>query len=171
VLTLREVFGDLNKKRLVYVGDGNNVAASLAVIAAQLEFAMTVCTPKDYALSDEFLADLKKRFPTAAVATSTDPYKAVANADVIYTDVWASMGQEAEADKRQKDFAPYQINAKLMAASPANCRFMHCLPARRGIEVTDDVMDSPQSIVFEQAENRMHLAKGLMVWLIEKKAS
>ncbi|MEX2286084.1 MAG: ornithine carbamoyltransferase [Planctomycetaceae bacterium] len=171
VLTLREVFGDLKKKRLVYVGDGNNVAASLAIIAAQLKLSMTVCTPKDYALSDEFLVDLKKRIPSADIATSNDPKQAVANADVIYTDVWASMGQEAEADKRQQVFAPYQVNAELLAAAPRHCRFMHCLPARRGIEVTDDVMDSPHSIVFQQAENRMHLAKGLMVWLLQPKTA
>jgi ornithine carbamoyltransferase len=167
VMTLQEVFGNLKGKRIVYVGDGNNVAASLAVIAAQLGLPMTVCTPKDYALSDAFLADLKKRIPAADITCTTDPMVAVANADVVYTDVWASMGQEAEADQRQKVFAAYQVNAALLNAAPSGCKFMHCLPARRGIEVADDVMDSSNSIVFQQAENRMHLAKGLMVWLLQ----
>ena len=96
----------------------------------------------------------------------TDPATAVANADVVYTDVWASMGQESEADRRNRIFFPYQVNTRLMAKAPSGCLFMHDLPARRGKEVTDDVIDGPSSIVFQQAENRMHLAKGLLVWLL-----
>lgn len=166
VLTIRETFGDLTGRRLVYVGDGNNVAASLAIITAQLGLSMTVCTPPAYALSAAFLDELRQRYPTADVTVLTDPAEAVRNADVIYTDVWASMGQESEAEERKRIFAPYQVHSGLMAAAPRHCRFMHCLPAHRGTEVTDDVLDGPQSIVFEQAENRMHFSKGLLVWLL-----
>ena len=95
-----------------------------------------------------------------------DPEQAVKDADVVYTDVWASMGQESEADERQRIFAPYQVNSQLMASAPDKCLFMHDLPARRSMEVTDDVIDGPNSIAFQQAENRMHLAKGLLVWLL-----
>ena len=168
VLTIQETFRDLTGRRLVYIGDGNNVAASLAIVAAQLGVPMTVCTHPDFALAVSFLDDLRQRYPTADIAAVTDPAEAVRDADVIYTDVWASMGQESEAETRKTIFAPYQINADLMAAAPEHCRFMHCLPAHRGTEVTDEVMDGPQSIVFEQAENRMHLSKGLLVWLLDK---
>jgi ornithine carbamoyltransferase len=168
ILTMQEVFGDVAGRRIVYVGDGNNVAMSLAIITAHLKLPMTVCAPKDYQLSKDFLAMLKKRLPSADVTCTSNPKTAVKDADVIYTDVWTSMGQESETDERHKVFSPYQVNAELMAAAPAECRFMHCLPARRGIEVTDEVVDGPRSIVFDQAENRMHLAKGLLVWLIEK---
>jgi len=166
ILTIQETFGDLSGHRLVYVGDGNNVAASLAIIAAQVGLSITLCTPPAYALPASFLDELRRHDPTADVTSLTDPAEAVRNADVIYTDVWASMGQESEAAEREEIFAPYQVNSELMAAAPEHCRFMHCLPAHRGVEVTDDVLDGPQSIVFEQAENRMHLSKGLLVWLL-----
>ena len=166
LFTIQEVFGDL-QRRLVYVGDGNNVAVSLAEICAQLDVPFTVCTPKGYELDAKLLADLKQRFPKADLSVTTDPKQAVKDADVIYTDVWASMGQESEAAQRNNVFAPYQINAPLMAAAPKTARFMHCLPARRGTEVTDDVMDGPQCLAFEQAENRMHMAKGLLAWLLK----
>jgi ornithine carbamoyltransferase len=167
VFTMREVFGSLAGKKLVFVGDGNNVAASLAIATAYAGMSMTLCSPPGYELDAGFLADLKNRVPTADVTVLADPVKAVRNADVIYTDVWASMGQETQADQRNKDFAGYQVNAALMSLAPAACRFMHDLPARRGLEVTDDVLDGPQSIAFQQAENRMHLAKGLLVWLLK----
>ena len=168
VLTMQEVFGKLAGRRLVYVGDGNNVAMSLAIITAQLQLPMTVCAPEGYQLSSDFLAMLKKRLPTSDLTCESDPRTAVADASVIYTDVWTSMGQESEAEERRQAFAPYSMDGALRASAPADCRFMHCLPARRGIEVTDDVVDGPQSIVFQQAENRMHLAKGLLVWLIDR---
>jgi len=114
----------------------------------------------------EVQAELHRRFPDAEILHSSDPAEAVKDAGVIYTDVWASMGQESEADERRKVFAPYQVNQTLMATAPAGCKFMHDLPAHRGEEVTDEVIDGPNSIVFQQAENRMHLAKGLLVWLI-----
>ncbi len=168
VLTMQEVFGrDLTGKTLVYVGDGNNVAASLAVVAGMLGFRLVLLGPSSHHLPGEFVSKVTSTYPNAVVEQTEDPAEALADADVVYTDVWASMGQEAEKAAREKVFSPFQVNADLMAKAPGTCRFMHDLPARRGLEVTDDVMDGEQSIVFQQAENRMHLAKGLLVWLIE----
>ena len=167
-LTMREVFDSLDGRKLAYIGDGNNVARSLAVASALTGITMTVASPPGYELSADFLSELKERFPTADVTQRNEPEEAVVDADIVYTDVWASMGQETEAKTRQEAFARYQVNADLMAKAPAECRFMHDLPARRGLEVTDEIMDGPQSIVFQQAENRMHLAKGLLVWLLEQ---
>jgi ornithine carbamoyltransferase len=166
LFTIREAFGRLAGLRIVYIGDGNNVATSLAMAAAYARMPVTFCSPAGYQLSDGFLANLRSRNPEAEVTLTVDPAAAVKNADIVYTDVWASMGQEAQAEERRKIFTPYQVNAKLMAKAPKSARFMHDLPAKRGLEVTDDVMDGPQSIVFQQAENRMHLAKGLLVWLL-----
>lgn len=166
ILTLQEVWGNVRGKRLVFVGDGNNVASSLSMITSMLGMSMTVCAPRDFELDEDLLQAIRLTYPTADITQTSDPAAAVANADVVYTDVWASMGQESEADKRNRIFAPYQVNARLMAKAPKGCLFMHDLPARRGKEVTDEVIDGPNSIVFQQAENRMHLAKGLLVWLL-----
>lgn len=166
ILTLQEMLGDVRGKRLVFVGDGNNVAASLAMITSMLGMSMTVCAPRDFELEESLLQAIRLECPAADITQTVDLNVAMANADVVYTDVWASMGQESEADKRSRIFFPYQVNARLMAKAPAGCLFMHDLPARRGKEVTDDVIDGPNSIVFQQAENRMHLAKGLLVWLL-----
>jgi ornithine carbamoyltransferase len=166
LFTIREAFGRLAGLRIVYVGDGNNVAASLAMASASAKMPITFCSPRGYELSGSFLRDLRRRFPKAEIELTEDPFRAVQNADVVYTDVWASMGQESQAKAREQVFAPFQVNGALMAAAPKSARFMHDLPAKRGLEVTDDVMDGPQSIVFQQAENRMHLAKGLLVWLL-----
>jgi ornithine carbamoyltransferase len=177
LFTIQEVFSanrkraaDWKKTRLAFVGDGNNVAASLAVATAQLGMPLAICTPQGYELRPGFLTDLRNRIATADVTQTSDITQAVRDADVIYTDVWTSMGREAEADQRKRVFAPYQVNAALLSAAPAECYFMHCLPAHRGSEVTDDVLDGPQSIAFQQAENRMHLAKGLLVWLLESQS-
>ena len=167
ILTLQEVWGDVKGKRLVFVGDGNNVAASLAMITSMLQMSMTVVAPRDFELDEDLLQAIRLTFPQCDITQIHDPAEAVRNADVVYTDVWASMGQENEADRRNRIFAPFQVNAKLMAKAPAGCLFMHDLPARRGKEVTDDVIEAPNSIVFQQAENRMHLAKGLLVWLLQ----
>ena len=166
ILTLQEVWGDVRGKRLVFVGDGNNVAASLAMITSMLGMSMTVCAPRDFELEESLLQAIRLEYPSADIEQTVDLNVALANADVVYTDVWASMGQESEADKRSRIFFPYQVNARLMAKAPSGCLFMHDLPARRGKEVTDEVIDGPNSIVFQQAENRMHLAKGLLVWLL-----
>lgn len=167
LLTIREAFGELAGRKLVYIGDGNNVAHSLAMAAGLTDLSLTICTPTDYALDAGFLGAVRNRTPNADIRESTDPATAVADAEIIYTDVWASMGQEAEADARKAVFAPYQVNAALMAKAPAGCKFMHDLPAHRGEEVTDDVIDGPVSLAFQQAENRMHLAKGLLAWLMD----
>jgi ornithine carbamoyltransferase len=167
ILTMQEVFGELKGRRLVFVGDGNNVAASLALLCSMLGVSFTLACPEGYALDDALLTEFRSRHPVADITVSHDPTAAVSEADIVYTDVWASMGQETEADARKRDFAPFQVNAALMTHAPSHCRFMHDLPARRGLEVTDEVIDGPNSIAFQQAENRMHLAKGLLAWLLE----
>jgi ornithine carbamoyltransferase len=166
LLTLQEVFGTLAGKTLAFVGDGNNVARSLARGTALVGMRFVLAAPPGYELSPDLLAELKRQVPSADVTQTTDPREAVARADVVYTDVWASMGQESEQEKRKKVFAPYQVNGALMAAAPKSARFMHCLPARRNMEVTDEVLDGPQSIVIPQAENRLHASRGLVLWLL-----
>ena len=166
LFTMQEAFGDLDGRHLVFVGDGNNVASSLAILTALLGVPFTHSAPAGYELKPEFVRELKRQIPTTQFRQVSDPREAVRDADVVYTDVWASMGQESEQEQRKRAFAPYQVNADLMKLAPAGCRFMHDLPARRGLEVTDEVIDGPQSIAFQQAENRMHLAKGLLVWLM-----
>jgi ornithine carbamoyltransferase len=166
ILTMQEVLGSLAGKTVAFVGDGNNVARSLARGAALAEMKFVIASPPGYELSADYLTKLKQDVPAADVTQTTDPRAAVARADVVYTDVWASMGQEAEQDKRKQVFAPYQVNAALMAAAPKLAKFMHCLPARRNMEVTDDVLDGPQSIALLQAENRLHGARGILLWLL-----
>ena len=168
VFTMREVLGDLRGKKCVFVGDGNNVANSLAIAASLCGMSFTVCAPEDYRLDEKFLKSLSKKFPDADVVQTDNFKSALKGAAIVYTDVWTSMGQEAEAEERQKVFGRYQVNEKLMKLAPKSCRFMHCLPAKRGLEVTDEVIDGSQSIVFQQAQNRMHLAKGLLLWVLEK---
>lgn len=167
LLTMREIFGDLAGQRLVFVGDGNNVARSLAIACGRMGLPMTLSAPPGYGFDEVFLELLFEKVPGAAVTQTADPVVAVADADVVYTDVWASMGQEEEKTERQEVFAGYQVNAGLMDRAPDGCRFMHDLPARRGLEVTDEVIDGPHSVVFDQAENRLHLAKGLLLWLLD----
>lgn len=168
LFTIREEFGALTDEKLVFVGDGNNVAASLAILCGMLELPFTLCCPPGYEIPEATVTSLVDRYPNVQLVQTSDLDAAVADADIIYTDVWASMGQEDEAEKRKAAFAPYQVNVEVLAKAPSRCRFMHDLPARRGLEVTDDVMDGPRSIVFQQAENRMHLAKGLLAWLLRR---
>ncbi|MFO1007709.1 MAG: ornithine carbamoyltransferase [Planctomycetaceae bacterium] len=167
-LTIQEAFGSCEGLRLAYIGDGNNVAVSLAEMCGHVGMNFSIGTPPEYELPRPFIEQLKKRFPKLEVLETNDPYAAAANADVIYTDVWASMGQEDEKEARKKDFKGFQIDTALMNAAHRKARFMHCLPARRGLEVSDDVMDGPQSLCFPQAENRMHLAKAALVWGVQK---
>jgi len=166
VLTIEELRGEISGKHLVYVGDGNNVAKSLAIICGHLGAAFTVAAPVGYELPGSFVTDLKSRFPKLRLQQSSQVMQAVKNADVIYTDVWASMGQEAEKEKRSQAFADFQVTVELLDAARPNVLFMHCLPARRGLEVSGAAMEDSRSVVFPQAENRMHLAKGLIVWLL-----
>ncbi|MBI3862147.1 MAG: ornithine carbamoyltransferase [Planctomycetia bacterium] len=170
LLTLQETLGALAGKTLAFVGDGNNVARSLAVACALTGMKFTLAAPAGYQLAADFLEIIKQKVPTAELSQTTDPRAAVAGADAVYTDVWASMGQEAEQDKRKQVFAPYQVNAALMARAPKHARFMHCLPARRNMEVTDEVLDGPSSIAIAQAENRMHAARGILLWLLDVKS-
>lgn len=167
LLTIQETFDRLEGIHLVFVGDGNNVSMSLALAAAMMGMRMTLAVPDGFRFPTDFTDLLAERFPNANVTQTADTKAAVSDADVVYTDVWASMGQEEESERRKKAFAGFQVNAELMAAAPATAKFMHDLPAKRGLEVTDEVMDSEQSIVFQQAENRMHLARGLFAWLLK----
>ena len=167
-LTLQERFGDLRKVKLAYVGDGNNVAHSLMLTAACLGGSMRVATPPGYEPSRKIAnlaLDLAKE-TGASIKITTDAAKAVTGADAVYTDVWASMGQESEAPQRESLFMPYQVNDKLFAKAGSHALFMHCLPAHRGHEVTDSVIDSPRSVVFDQAENRLHVQKAILLMLL-----
>ncbi len=166
--TLREKFGNLRRIRLAWVGDGNNVAHSLMLTAAALGSAITVATPAGYEPDGEVIGSAQKMAAAtgAKIELTNDPVAAVSGADAVYTDVWASMGQEDEAAARKQVFAPYQVNDALFGAAAAHAVFMHCLPAHRGDEVTDAVIDSPRSVVFDQAENRMHIQKAILLMLL-----
>ncbi len=166
LFTIKEHFGTLQGKKLAWIGDGNNVAVSLARGCAKLGVEFVMATPDGYEMDAAFLAELKQNHPEARVAITKDPFEAVDGASALYTDVWASMGQEAEEEQRRKDFAPFQVNEKLFAAAPDDAIFMHCLPAKRGEEVTDGVMDHERSLIVEEAGNRMHAQKGILVWLL-----
>jgi ornithine carbamoyltransferase len=167
-LTLAERFGDLKDRCLAYVGDGNNVAHSLLLTCACLGSSIRVATPQGYAPNPQIVAAAREiaEETGAEINLLTDPHEAVFGADAIYTDAWTSMGQEREENERAKVFPPYQVNAELMAEAAPHAVFMHCLPAHRGLEVTDQVIDSPQSVVFEQAENRLHVQKAILYLLL-----
>ena len=170
--TLYERFGDLKKVTLAYVGDGNNVMHSLLLTAALLGSKIRIATPKGYGPSPQILAEALEiaKSTGARIEIMTDPRKAVRGADAVYTDAWVSMGHEQETEERAKIFPPYQVNDKLMACAPTHSVFMHCLPAHRNEEVTDSVIDSASSIVFDQAENRMHVQKAILIMLVGGKA-
>jgi ornithine carbamoyltransferase len=166
VYTLREQFGTLQGLHLAWVGDGNNVARSLVRACARTGMSISIASPPGYELDEAFLKLVRKETPQLNLQLTNDPFEAVKQASGVYTDVWTSMGQEAEMAKRLQDFHGYQVNADLMAAAPKTAVFMHCLPAKRGEEVTDEVIDGPQSVVVPQAANRMHVQKGILVWLL-----
>ncbi|MEQ8848234.1 ornithine carbamoyltransferase [Botrimarina sp.] len=166
LFTIRERFGGLAGRKLAWVGDGNNVARSLALGCAKLGVEFVMATPSGYEMENGYLDRVRKQCPDAKLTVTSDPEAAVDGASAIYTDVWASMGQEAEEAKRKKDFAAFQVNEHLFATAPDDAVFMHCLPAKRGEEVTDGVMDHERSVVVEQAANRMHAQKGVLVWLL-----
>jgi len=165
-LTLIERFGDLRGRTIVFVGDGNNVAASLAQAATMLGATVHVASPDGYALQPSVLASVERCAASgASLELITDPIEAVKGADAVYTDVWTSMGQESQGADRNRIFAPYQVNAALMSHAAPGALFMHCLPAHRGDEVTDDVIDSAASVVFDQSENRLHTQKALLAMM------
>jgi ornithine carbamoyltransferase len=168
--TLQEHFGKLAGLKLAWVGDGNNVARSLAQGCGHVGVQLAVCTPPGYELDAEFVAAVKEEFPRLNLLETHDPREALAGAAAVYTDVWASMGQEDQRERRKRDFADYQVSGKLMSYAPGSALFLHCLPARRGEEVTDEVIDGPQSVVIAQAANRMHVQKGILVWLLAAQA-
>jgi ornithine carbamoyltransferase len=167
-LTLCERWGDCRGRTLAFVGDGNNVATSLAHAACMLGVTVHVASPRGYELPDQVVADAARVARSGAqVRRFADPAEAVAGTSAVYTAVWASMGEEDEAQERREAFAPYQVNASLMAAAGPGAIFMHCLPAHRGEEVTSEVIDSTASAVFDQAENRLHTQKALLSMLID----
>ena len=166
--TLSERFGDLKDITLAYVGDGNNVAHSLLLTCVCLGSSIRIATPKGYSCNPQIVTEARKiaKHTGARIELLTDPHAAVAGVDAVYTDAWASMGQEHESAERAQIFPPYQVNRELMANAATHAVFMHCLPAHRGEEVTDEVMDSEQSVIFEQAENRMHVQKSILYLLL-----
>ena len=166
MLTVYESFGRLEGLSLVFVGDGNNVARSLALAAGLLGVQFALAAPPGYEFPADFRDAYRARFPELSLVVDHDPANAVLGADVVYTDVWASMGQEHEAESRLKAFKPFQVNTRLMAGAKPDARFLHCLPAHRGEEVTADVLESPQSLVITQAANRLHFQKALLLWLL-----
>ncbi len=166
--TAKEHLGDLKKKKFVFVGDGNNVCNSLMLMAAKLGTDFVAATPAGYEPPEDVLklAGEASRETGAAIKVEHDPAEAVRDADVIYTDVWVSMGQESEKEERLKVFRGFQVNQKLMSLAKKSAIFMHCLPAHRGEEVTDEVIDSKQSVVWDESENRLHSQKSIMYALM-----
>ncbi|HPW17199.1 MAG TPA: ornithine carbamoyltransferase [Candidatus Aminicenantes bacterium] len=167
-LTLREHKGALSALKLAYVGDGNNVCHSLMLAAARGGTKMAVATPPGYEPNPEVAAWAREdgRDTGFELVLTNSPEEAVSGADAVYTDVWASMGQEAEKEARALVFAPYQVNAKLFARAKKDALFMHCLPAHRGEEVTAEVIDSPNSVVYDEAENRLHAQNAILIALM-----
>jgi ornithine carbamoyltransferase len=166
LFTVKEVFGTLRGLKIAFVGDANNVSRSLAVACGKLGVEFAFASPSDYRFDKEFVGQLSRDVPELKISVYSEPSEAVKNAAAIYTDVWASMGQESEQLLRAQAFRPYQVNADLMKHAKSNAIFLHCLPARRGEEVTDDVIDGLQSAVIQQAANRMHVQKGMLAWLL-----
>jgi len=166
IFTIREHLGNREDIKITYIGDGNNIANSWLNLSAKLPMHLAICSPSGFE-PDQDTLDYTKSHRISEVEILTDPVTAVKDSDVIYTDVWASMGQEAEASKRQKIFMPYQINPRLMKHAKPEALVMHCLPAHRGHEITDEVIDCKQSIVFDEAENRMHVQKAIIAKLLK----
>jgi ornithine carbamoyltransferase len=167
-MTIQEIKGDLRGIRVAYVGDGNNVAHSLIYGAVRVEANLVVATPRGYEPDSSVIhwASERRDAHEGRVSFTSDPVAAVSGADVVYTDVWASMGHESEANQRREIFLPYQVNEDLFSHARADALFMHCLPAHRGEEVSSDIMDSPHSVVYQQAENRLHSQKAILLSLM-----
>ncbi len=170
IQTIIEAFGKCEGLKIAYIGDGNNVARSLAYACAKLGMKIEIASPAGYELD---AASIKEANEIAAgtVSQSAEPLKAVNDADVIYTDTWTSMGQEAEKEKRIKDFDGYQVNNEMLKNAPSHVKVMHCLPAYRGLEITDEVVESDSSIIFQEAENRLHFQRALLKTLMQKNKS
>ena len=168
MLTIRE-HGGTAGRTLTYVGDGNNVARSLAIAAAGEGMHVRIASPSGYELDAESVAEATRRAQSSggSMKTLSDPAEAVHGADVLYTDTWTSMGQELEAKKRLEEFTGYQVDARLVGGAAPGASVMHCLPAHRGEEITDEVLDGPQSVVLDQAENRLHAQQALLAWMFD----
>ena len=165
-LTIHEHFGGVAGRTVAFVGDGNNVASSLAIACAKLGARFVLAAPPGYDFPDAFRATWAEHMAQPFPETVHDPAEAVADADVVYTDVWTSMGQEAERDERLLRFAPFQVNESLLEKAKPGAVVLHCLPAHRGEEVSAGVIDGPRSLVFDQAENRLHAQKAILEWLL-----
>ena len=165
LLTMREAKGELKGLHLVYVGDGNNVALSLAHAAGKVGMHFTIACPPGYEPNADILTEARADAASngAEIAVVHDPKEVLSTADAVYTDVWTSMGQENESEERRRAFAGFQVNRELMELAPADALFLHCLPAHRGEEVTDEVLDGPRSVALEQAENRLHAHKAILL--------
>ncbi|HEV7299142.1 MAG TPA: ornithine carbamoyltransferase [Tepidisphaeraceae bacterium] len=166
MLTLEEHFGDLKGRTLAYVGDGNNVTRSLAIACGKLGMRFVCATPAGYMLPNEDVDRVMSLVPDMEYIVTNDPAEAVQEADAVYTDTWVSMGQEAEKARRIKDFAGFCIDEQLLSNAPKQAVVLHCLPAYRGLEISDAVMEGPQSLIFPQAENRLHAQKGIIAVLM-----
>ncbi|TFG97126.1 MAG: ornithine carbamoyltransferase [Calditrichales bacterium] len=167
MFTIIEHFGSYENLKITYMGDGNNVANSWINLASVIPFELVICSPSGYEPDPATLKNARDK-NISKIQVFDNPKEAVSGADVVYTDVWASMGQESETEKRARAFKDYQVNSKLMSYAKKDAKVMHCLPAHRGAEITDEVLDSPQSIVFDEAENRMHVQKAIIVTLLDK---
>jgi len=170
ILTVLEHRKNLDGLKITYVGDGNNIVHSWLSLAMRIPFQFTIACPENYS-PDEEMVETAQKVNLSEIDVSHDPFIAVKDADVIYTDVWASMGQKEEAEKRRRDFEGFQVNKTLMAATGKQTLFMHCLPAERGIEVTDEVCDGDYSIIFDEAENRMFAQNAIMVKIFKESGS
>ncbi len=174
ILTVGEVFSQADNfdvdalagRHVLFVGDGNNVARSLALICAILDMPFTLACPNGYEIDQAWIERIQQAYPNAKLSRVEQPADAIESADVIYTDVWTSMGQEAEQAERRRIFAPYRVDSTLLGGAPKTACVLHCLPAIRGEEITQEVIDGPQSEIIRQAGNRMHAQKGLLVWLL-----
>jgi ornithine carbamoyltransferase len=168
LMTIEEHFGNLAGRTVAYIGDGNNVTRSLAVACGKFGMKFIIAAPLGYELDAGSVERIKAQVPGIDYKTVREPAEAAATADVLYTDTWVSMGQEAEKAQRVADFEGYQINANLLSKAPPHCIIMHCLPAYRGLEISADMIDHPRSLIFAEAENRLHFQKGLIAVLMGK---
>jgi ornithine carbamoyltransferase len=166
LLTVQEKFGTLEGLKVAFIGDSNNVSRSLGFACAKLCVDYALASPEGYKFEASLWDKMRATPGAGALVETRDPVEAVQGASVVYTDVWASMGQESEQAQREADFKDFQVNDQLMSHAEPNAIFLHCLPAHRGLEVSAEVMDGERSAVLQQAENRLHAQKGLMAWLL-----
>lgn len=171
LFTISEKFKTLSKINIAYIGDGNNVLNSLLYGVSKIGANLSIATPRGYEPSEEVLKDIKliTKETGSKISLSNNPFTAIKNAHAIYTDVWVSMGQEKQRDQRLRDFQPFQVNSAIVNKAPKDSVIMHCLPAHRGEEITDEVMEHPRSVIFDQAENRLHTQKALLYLLLTRK--